>query len=531
MPFALSFALLRIDPSGELGTSILTIENDTGLSTTNPPDSGEVWTLDGETLSAPQVVNTGQLTALYSGLSDTDYTLNIKHFELDGVDYIFAPFGDTASVVSVTGLTIDAPQTDFFHMSAETELVDGRCLQAEGLEVARDFSTGASTVSVKTMMILDDDPTIQFDGTSGAPLSETGSDAILLHGTTLGPVNASRFDPASDNLTYVEVTYIGTSGIVGSFRALRFAFGSLNDFYIPRPGSVDLSAVAEVTGYTDLGRGLNGRAWADFGLGQNRIDTVLTDADDTYAGQFVNDHVQAGLGKDLVFGNQGEDLLEGGEGKDTLYGGACDDEMDGGSGKDDLYGGASDDDMSGGEDNDLLDGFWGRDTLAGGDGKDDLYGGADDDLLEGGNDDDTVAGDDGADDLFGDKGDDSLVGGSGKDSLDGGKGADTLDGGKGSDELDGGKGDDTLTDGAGEDQATGGDGADVFIMLSDGYADEITDFEDGSDQIDVGVNFGQLVLTDLGPGQVEVAYLGELLILSDKSGLLTAADLTRDDFI
>jgi Ca2+-binding RTX toxin-like protein len=416
-------------------------------------------------------------------------------------------------------------------MSAETELVYGRCLQAEGLEVARNFSTGASTVSVKTMMILDDDPTIQFDGTSGAPLSETGSDAILLRGTTFGPVNASRFDPANDNLTYVEVTYIATSGFVGSFRALRFAFGGGNDFYIPRPGSVDLSAVAEVTGYTNLGRGLNGRAWADFGLGQNRIDTVLTDADDTYAGQFVNDHVQAGLGKDLVFGNQGEDLLEGGEDKDTLYGGACDDEIDGGSGKDDLYGGASDDDMAGGEDNDLLDGFWGRDTLAGGDGKDDLFGGADDDTLDGGDGDDALSGDEGADDLVGGKSDDDLSGGAGKDFLDGGKHDDTLDGGNGSDELSGGSGEDRLVDGGGVDILSGGDDADTFVLYADGDTDEITDFEDGLDQIDLGVDFGQLVITDVGPGQVEIAYDGEVLLITDKTGQVTAASFSSADFV
>lgn len=62
---------------------------------------------------------------------------------------------------------------------------------------------------------------------------------------------------------------------------------------------------------------------------------------------------------------------------------------------------------------------------------------------------------------------------------------DVLDGRGGRDVLSGLAGDDFLTDGRARDILTGGEGADIFIFHADGATDQITDFEDGIDLIDL----------------------------------------------
>lgn len=76
------------------------------------------------------------------------------------------------------------------------------------------------------------------------------------------------------------------------------------------------------------------------------------------------------------------------------------------------------------------------------------------------------------------------------DRLHGQEGRDTLYGGNGNDQLFGGADDDVLVGGRGSDTMTGGTGRDVFQFtdVSDfepGKADLITDFEKGSDKIDI----------------------------------------------
>ena len=82
-------------------------------------------------------------------------------------------------------------------------------------------------------------------------------------------------------------------------------------------------------------------------------------------------------------------------------------------------------------------------------------------------------------------------GGSGNDTLIGNDAANLLSGGDGNDRIDGGVGNDTLIGGRGADTLTGGAGADIFQYLSlqdSGVGlgrDVITDFEQGSDKIDL----------------------------------------------
>lgn len=105
-------------------------------------------------------------------------------------------------------------------------------------------------------------------------------------------------------------------------------------------------------------------------------------------------------------------------------------------------------------------------TLLGGD--DRFVGGASGEEADGGNGEDRLRG-------FG--GDDTLFGGAGYDTLEGNAGDDLLDGGGRSDILIGGMGDDTLT---------GGGGSDTFVIRRTlNGNDEVTDFQNGTDLVDL----------------------------------------------
>ncbi|MFC3712792.1 hypothetical protein ACFOMD_09440 [Sphingoaurantiacus capsulatus] len=120
------------------------------------------------------------------------------------------------------------------------------------------------------------------------------------------------------------------------------------------------------------------------------------------------------------------------------------------------------------------------------------------------------------------------------DTLIGSANADILNGGDHNDTLDGGTGDDALTGGAGYDVLTGGDGADRFVLGDEAggsieLADLITDFELGSDHIEIGggLTFADLTITDGDVGAViqnaDGDYLGTVLNIN-------AVDLTAQQF-
>jgi len=159
----------------------------------------------------------------------------------------------------------------------------------------------------------------------------------------------------------------------------------------------------------------------------------------------------------------------------------------------------------------VVSGEDGDDVLKGGDGDEEFDGGRDKDLLMGGG------------------GDDTLTGGNGADTLMGGKGDDVLDGGAKSDVLSGGKGDDTLT---------GGAQADTFLFARAAGNDVITDFEDGSDIIDLTAfnlkNFN--ALNSSGALSNEENAVNIDLSLIGGSGTIIVdgiqvGDLSSDDFL
>ncbi|NVJ96540.1 MAG: M10 family metallopeptidase C-terminal domain-containing protein [Alphaproteobacteria bacterium] len=170
---------------------------------------------------------------------------------------------------------------------------------------------------------------------------------------------------------------------------------------------------------------------------------------------------------DMIHGNSASNALHGKAGDDALYGAGGDDVIIGGAGADRVHGGV---------------------------GQDAIWAGASDqsaDYVEAGDGDDTIGGGAGNDELYGDQkrgyghGDDVIYGGAGDDTISGDAGNDLLYGGIGNDVIRGRWGDDTLFAGDGDDQLSGGSGADIFVFSGATGHDVITDFDPGTDTLDL----------------------------------------------
>lgn len=99
---------------------------------------------------------------------------------------------------------------------------------------------------------------------------------------------------------------------------------------------------------------------------------------------------------------------------------------------------------------------------------------------------------------------------------------DILSGGAGNDTLSGAGGRDILLDGQGIDLMTGGADADTFVLAADGEPDVITDFQAGTDRLDLSAWVGltsptQLIVTVRSWG-AEVRFNNETLELRSASG-------------
>lgn len=99
--------------------------------------------------------------------------------------------------------------------------------------------------------------------------------------------------------------------------------------------------------------------------------------------------------------------------------------------------------------------------------------------------DDNLVGTGEADRILGRQGNDALQGSGGSDVLEGGPGNDNLYGGKGNDNLQGGNNNDTLDGGDGNDTLTGGNGSDIFALKDKQGSTQITDFQDGTDLLNL----------------------------------------------
>lgn len=128
----------------------------------------------------------------------------------------------------------------------------------------------------------------------------------------------------------------------------------------------------------------------------------------------------------------------------------------------------------------------------------------------------------------------TLALGPGDDRVPGAAGRDQIHGGAGNDHLAGGAGADVLIDGPGRDRLTGGAGADVFVLVADGETDRITDFEPGTDRIDLS-GWGRVYSIEgldirSVAGGAEIRFATELLkIATVGGGRLAAGDLAASD--
>ena len=263
-----------------------------------------------------------------------------------------------------------------------------------------------------------------------------------------------------------------------------------DDFY----GTYDPTLTPTGNGGPDSIIGGDGSDVVYGGVGGDTIDTSGDDEplpDVGYPGVYPADS-DPNNDKDLVFGEQGDDIITTGDDDDEIYGGSGNDTIDAGIDDDYVEGGTGDDTIIGSEGNDELYGQDGNDTIYGGlvtpgpadalNLPDDLDGDGDsndlgEDLVTFNNN-DTVYGGAGDDTLYGADDDDTLYGGTGNDFLDGGvdddemygdEGEDTLIGGQGEDDLYGGLGDDLFLGGNGGDNVVGGEDPDLD---GDGQSDD-----------------------------------------------------------
>lgn len=212
-------------------------------------------------------------------------------------------------------------------------------------------------------------------------------------------------------------------------------------------------------------------------------DQPEPDRADTLYDSAVSDHILAGGGSDIIYGDRGgNDIIEAGTGSDIVNAGAGDDLVFGDSQIEVAAAIQRGDTVLGtGVKGDWLVGGLGNDTVVGGDDNDALLGGGGNDLIVGGAGNDVINGGDeytatsfnwsvtnygnpfdrawspvtiaNFDSDIG--GNDQIYGGNGNDFIFGHKGDDYLDGGADNDTLVGCDNDDTLLGGAGDDYMTG----------------------------------------------------------------------------
>lgn len=171
-------------------------------------------------------------------------------------------------------------------------------------------------------------------------------------------------------------------------------------------------------------------------------------------------------------------------------------------------------------------------------GNDTIYGASNFDYIEGGGGNDYVRGRAGNDVIYGDSGNDTIRGNDGDDEIFGGTFADMLYGGRGDDTITGGSGADTINGGAGDDLLTGGNSDDVFVFNRHSGDDEITDFSNNNDKLDLS-KFAASSRADLtAAGAIVENGAGSIIDLTTIGGDgviyvddMSVADWTNGDLI
>ena len=461
-----------------------------------------------------------------------------------GADIINGGDGNDNIIGGLGADTIDGGtgnfDTAFYDQSFEGVTVNLDGAAGSGGEAEGDTLTGIEQVvgSLFDDVITGNDANNIFFGLAGADALNggDGSDTASFVGSGAGVIvnliigEGAGGDAEGDTFTSIE-------NLTGS---------AFDDIFVASDDATANDFVGGAGADTFLGLGgndtLNGGAGNDLLLAGLGDDVVFGEAgDDVIEGSDGNDTLDGGADNDLIFGQGGDDLILGQAGADILLGGADGDTIDGGSGNDTILGGAGDNNLTGGEGddlilggneidtiignggndvieanggndtllagegnnivlagegNDLITAGTGTDALLGGGGNDTIEGGAGADTLIGGLGNDVLIGGDGADQIISQFGANSLSGGAGEDFLEGAELGDILNGGADNDFLNGLAGNDTLNGSGGSDTLIGGLGADTFVFDNEIDSENVLDFEDNVDQLD---------LTAFGFGDVTAA--------------------------
>ncbi|WP_172329845.1 calcium-binding protein [Mangrovicoccus sp. HB161399] len=327
-----------------------------------------------------------------------------------------------------------------------------------------------------------------------------------------------------------------------------------------------VSYVADYTGTVYVAAGSFSDYTGGYVLSMADPATPPSDADDFIEGTAGADELYGLGGDDTIYGYQDSDWLDGGDGADEIHGGAGSDTIlggaqwdviDAGLGSDDVYGGFGSDLVHLGDGDDYYDDTWqdganGRDTVNGESGSDYIYTGGGNDLIFGGSGFDQIDGGDGDDRVHGGLNRDIVYAGYGDDTVWGGGGRDQVyldegnnvfwDGGQmgwlGGDYVEAGSGKDAFHIGGGNDTVIGGGGVDRFIFAEDSEYDEIWDFENGTDLIDVSAwgvtGFEELTVIGDGWGGVEIyraSDMADVIYATDWWNELSASDFDASDFV
>ena len=230
-------------------------------------------------------------------------------------------------------------------------------------------------------------------------------------------------------------------------------------------------------------------------------------------------YIQLGSGKDVVYGQGGDDEIIGGGGNDVIHAGPGNNLIVGGGGAVTIYGGGGNDVIYafepsswGGVDTDVAR------TIYGGTGNETIYGGGGNDLIYGGSGSDTITAGNGNATIWGGLGADTISAGNGNDIIHGGLGNDTITSGDGSSEIYGGAGNnsitvgngnnviygsptgnDSITTGNGADRVIGGDGNDTVTL---GSGNDIVTLGTGIDTVNGGAGSDVVV----GGGGTDTIY-------------------------
>ncbi|OAN75556.1 hypothetical protein A8B78_16215 [Jannaschia sp. EhC01] len=497
---------------------------------------GNGGTDEGQAIVSVGAVNDGPVAGDDTATTDEDTPITIT----DVLDNDSDADGDTLEIISATvpvdqgTVTTDGTNVTF----TPAENFNG---EATITYTISDGNGGTDTADiVVTVTPVNDDPDAVDDGdttefetaveinllANDTDVDNPASDLTVTSATvpasqgTLTPTGTEgvyTFTPAAGFEGTATVSYTISDGAGGTDSAVHTIEVGADP--TPQDGIVDGEESGEemVLGYDDSN------------LPTDQGGDIITDGDDTIAGNGGDDTINGAGGDDDIDGGTGADVIAGGEGDDTLSGGAGDDDIavggndvaDGGTG-DDVFtvdatdpteptnvtiDGGSDgtdgnpDGPENGDEGDVLDlGDQTDDltvefgtnpeegTVNGLDADDDdpaditfeeiekVITGSGDDVIDGSD------ADEGIDVETGD-GDDDVTGGDGDDTIDAGDGDDDVEAGDGDDSVTAGDGDDDVEGGAGDDTIDGGDGSDT---LAGGEGDDVIDGGDGDDDIVVG---------------------------------------------